>query len=76
MPGGKRSPAAVTPQTRMTYFSGVLRIYVLLQMALIAAGTFAAMHSDWPVVFGIAFSVGFVTGSQGITFAHEMGHSK
>ena len=76
MPGGKRSPAAVTPQTRMTYFSAVLRIYVLLQMVLIAAGAFAAMHSDWPVVFGIAFSVGFITGSQGITFAHEMGHSK
>ena len=76
MPGGKRSPAAVTPQTRMTYFSAVLRVYVLLQMVLIAAGAFAAMHSDWPVVFGIAFSVGFITGSQGITFAHEMGHSK
>ena len=76
MPGGKRSPEAVIPQTNMTYFNAVLRIYVLLQMVLIAAGAFAAMRGDWPVVLGVAFSVGFITGSQGITFAHEMGHSK
>ena len=76
MPGGKHSPAALTPYTRMTYFNVVLRMYVLLQMVLITAGAFAAMQADWPVVLGIAFSVGFITGSQGITFAHEMGHSK
>jgi alkane 1-monooxygenase len=53
-----------------------LRLYVPLQLALIAAGIYAAAHADWPVVLGIAFSVGFITGSQGITFAHELGHSK
>jgi len=46
MPGGKRSPAAVTPYTRMTYFNAFLRMYVLLQMVLIAGGAFAAIHSD------------------------------
>ena len=76
MPGGRRSPAAVTPHTRMTYFNAVLRIYVLLQMVLIAAGAIAAMQADWLTVLGLAFSVGFITGSQGITFAHELGHSK
>ena len=60
----------------MTYFNAVLRVYVLLQLVLIAAGAYAAMRADWPVVLGIAFSVGFISGSQGITFAHEMGHSK
>ena len=76
MPGGKHSPAAVAPQTRMTYFSAVLRLYVLLQLVLIAAGAYAATQADWATVLGIAFSVGFITGSQGITFAHELGHSK
>ena len=76
VPGGKRSPVALTPHTSMTYFNTVLRLYVLLQMVLIAAGAYAAMQADWLVVLGIAFSVGFITGSQGITFAHEMGHSK
>ena len=76
VPGGKHSPAAVSPDTRMTYFSAVLRLYVLLQLALIAAGAYAALRADWATVLGIAFSVGFITGSQGITFAHELGHSK
>ena len=76
MPGGKHSPDAVEAGTRMTYFSAVLRFYVLLQLALIAAGAYAAMRADWLTVLGMAFSVGFITGSQGITFAHELGHSK
>ena len=76
VPGGKRSPAAVSPDTRMTYFSAVIRLYVLLQLALISAGAYAALRADWVTVLGIAFSVGFITGSQGITFAHELGHSK
>ena len=29
-----------------------------------------------PTALGVAFSVGYVTGSLGITFAHELGHSK
>ena len=76
MPGGKNSPAAVPLGTQMTYFSAVLRLYVLLQIVLIAVGAYAVMRADWPTVLGIAFSVGFITGSQGITFAHELGHSK
>ena len=76
MPGGRHSPGAVALGTRMTYFSAVLRVYVLLQGVLIAAGAYAAARADWPTVLGLAFSVGFITGSQGITFAHELGHSK
>jgi alkane 1-monooxygenase len=49
---------------------------VLFQLVLIVLGAYAAVHGDWPVVLGVAFSVGFITGSQGITFAHELGHSK
>ena len=76
MPGGKRSPAAVGPGTSTAYFSVVLRFYVVLQLALIAVGVYAALNADWVAVLGLAFSVGFITGSQGITFAHELGHSK
>ena len=76
MPGGKHSPDAVAAGTRMTYFSVVLRLYVVLQLVLIAVGAHAAMRADWLTVLGMAFSVGFITGSQGITFAHELGHSK
>jgi alkane 1-monooxygenase len=76
LPGASTSPAGVRPEANLGYFRWLLRLYVVLQLALIAAGAWAALHADWPVVLGIAFSVGFITGSQGITFAHELGHSK
>ena len=75
-PGGKTSPAALAPGAGRAYFDWILRLYVPLQLVLIAVGAYAVMQADWLVVVGVAFSVGFITGSQGITFAHEMGHSK
>jgi alkane 1-monooxygenase len=53
-----------------------LRLYVPLQLALIAAGLHSALSASWPTIFGMAFAVGFVTGAQGITFAHELGHGR
>ena len=76
LPGGKQSPAAVAANSNLTYFSWLLRIYVVMQLALIALGAYAAVHGDWLSVLGLAFSVGYVSGAQGITFAHELGHSK
>ena len=75
-PGGKSSPAALSPGVGQLYFAWLLRLYVPLQLALIGIGAYAVVQADWLVVLGVAFSVGFITGSQGITFAHEMGHSK
>ena len=75
-PAGKSSPAALGPGMGQHYFAWVLRLYVPLQLVLIGIGAYDVVQADWPVVFGVAFSVGFITGSQGITFAHEMGHSK
>jgi alkane 1-monooxygenase len=72
----KTSPAPVASDASMSYFHWVLRVYAVLQMGLIALGAWAATQSDWLLVLGIAFSVGYITGSQGITFAHELGHSK
>ena len=76
LPGGQRSPAPWVSAAPPAYFRLVLRSYVLLHLALIGAGCLAAARADWLVAAGIAFTVGFVTGSQGITFAHELGHSK
>lgn len=72
----KSSPDPVADADAKGYFSWVLRLYVVLQMGLIALGAYAAAQSEWLVVLGIAFAVGYITGAQGITFAHELGHSK
>ncbi len=72
----KSSPAPVADADARGYFQWVLRLYVVLQIGLIALGAYAAANSEWLVVLGVAFSVGYVTGAQGITFAHELGHSK
>ena len=69
----RRRRSALRPNRR-TF--AVLRLYVPLQLVLIAAGVYAAVNADWSVVLGSTFSVGVITGSQGITFAHEPGHSK
>ncbi len=76
LPGGQTSPAALTDEAQVAYFSWVLRAFVLLQLALIGFGAYAATQGDWLTTLGLAFAVGYVTGAQGITFAHELGHSK
>ena len=78
VPGGKSSPAALTSTANLGYFSWVLRVYVVLQLALIGVGGYVVMQAttSWLTVLGVALGVGYVTGAQGITFAHELGHSK
>lgn len=71
-PGAQRSP----PPAAAAGLSWVLRLFVPLQAAILAAGLLAAAQGDWAGVWGLAFGVGFVTGAQGITFAHELGHSR
>jgi alkane 1-monooxygenase len=78
VPGGKSSPTALKSTDNLGYFSWVLRVYVVLQLALIGVGGYVVMQdsTSWLTVLGVAFGVGYVTGAQGITFAHELGHSK
>jgi alkane 1-monooxygenase len=76
LPGGQSSPAALKSATNLSYFSWILRIYVVLQLVLLGIGAYVVTLADWPTTLGVAFSVGYVTGSLGITFAHELGHSK
>jgi alkane 1-monooxygenase len=43
---------------------------------MLAAGAHAVQGASWPTVLSVAIALGFVTGAQGITFAHELGHSR
>jgi len=72
-PGAQRSPAPAGPQPRLQW---LLRLYVPLQLALLATGLHAARTASGLEVAGLAFAVGFITGGMGITFAHELGHSR
>lgn len=72
-PGADRSPAAADAHPALTW---ILRLYVPLQLALLIAALWVAQRAEWPVVLALVFGVGFVTGAQGITFAHELGHGR
>lgn len=73
VPALARSPAPQGPRPALLW---LLRLHVPLQLALIAAGLSAAAHAQPGELVGIAVAVGFVTGAQGITFAHELGHAR
>jgi alkane 1-monooxygenase len=72
-PALARSPRAEVGASPLTW---LLRAHVPLQLVALGVGLHAAAGASWPVVLGIAFSVGFICGAQGITFAHELGHSR
>ena len=72
-PPVRQSPMAVA---FTAFHATVLRLYVPMHLALIGVGLWAAQRTDWGGVLLLAFAVGFVTGGQGITFAHELGHSR
>jgi len=73
IPALARSPAPLPHGGALLW---VPRLFVPLELALLAAGSFAAVQASWPTLVGVAIAVGFVTGAQGITFAHELGHSR
>jgi alkane 1-monooxygenase len=73
VPALRRSPLSVGPQPWLVW---ILRGFVPLEILLLVAGGFAAADADLPTILGLAFAVGFVAGAQGITFAHELGHSR
>ncbi len=69
-----RSPAAESASR--PWFAWCLRAHVALQAALLALGVLVAQEAAWPAVVALGLAVGGISGSQGITFAHELGHSK
>ena len=74
-PGWQRTGSPVAAPS--AGFRAVLHGHVLLQAALLALGVVLAQRAEslWAVV-ALGLGVGGVTGSQGITFAHELGHRR
>jgi alkane 1-monooxygenase len=72
-PGADRSPPAGGRAALLTW---ILRLYVPLQLLLLAIGLVVAARNDWGIVLGLAYGAGFLTGAQGITYAHELGHGR
>lgn len=79
---GKRG--AVSPSEELArlersgFFRALLVAYVPMHLALIAWGAWIIGQgslSFWQAL-GLTLSVGLVTGSQGITIAHELGHKR
>ncbi len=80
LPVGRHSPPAVAPRA---WHPLCLRIHVLLQTALlvgvlelIRSNSQAGQGIDGVGLVALGLAVGGVTGSLGITFAHELGHSR
>jgi alkane 1-monooxygenase len=79
VPGLQHSPAAA-PQTG--WHRGSLWLHGVLQAMLLAWGlvwllaTPAGQAAGWGTVVAVGLAIGGITGSQGITFAHELGHSR
>jgi alkane 1-monooxygenase len=69
-----RSPAAESASR--PWFAWCLRAHVVWQAMLLAFGVVLAQEAAWPAVVALGLAVGGISGSQGITFAHELGHSK
>lgn len=77
VPGAQRSPGPVAEGSAAArWLPWVLRLFVPLQLALLVAGGLAAARGDLGVALSLSVAVGLVTGAQGITFAHELGHSR
>lgn len=75
VPALQHSPAAVA---QTAWHRACVRLHVPLQAALLALGLgiVASGEHSASAVLALAIGVGGVTGSQGITFAHELGHSR
>lgn len=73
LPALARSPGPLAEGGSLRW---VLRLFVPFELALLVAGAFVVVQADWATVLSVAVAVGFVTGGQGITFAHELGHSR
>jgi alkane 1-monooxygenase len=73
LPALARSPGPLAEGGSLRW---VLRLFVPVELALLVAGGLAAVQADWGTVLSVAVAVGFVTGAQGITYAHELGHSR
>ena len=75
VPGLQHSPPAVRASL---WHRLCVRLHVPLQAALLAAALWLLAQGEVSVAAAVALglALGGITGSQGITFAHELGHSR
>jgi alkane 1-monooxygenase len=78
LPSGRSSPPAAKWSP---WFAWCVRLHVPLQAVLLGIGVWMAQQQAATglgllAVVALGIGVGSVTGGQGITFAHELGHSK
>ena len=71
-------PDALPALERQRFYRAVLYVCAALDLSLIVWGAWIVGRGDLSSVqaLGLMLSVGFVTGAQGITFAHELGHAR
>jgi alkane 1-monooxygenase len=76
LPALQHSPAP--REHSNAWFRFAVRVHVPLQLALLVMGLWMCQRGEFGVLAAAALGVaiGGVTGGQGITFAHELGHSK
>jgi len=79
--GRRAAPAAAEELARLersVFLRAILIAYVPMHLALIAWGAWIVgqgVLAGWQAL-GLTLSVGLITGSQGITIAHELGHKR
>jgi alkane 1-monooxygenase len=76
--GARDDAAELARLEKSLWFRALLVAYAPLHLALIAWGAAvvgAGTLAPWQAV-GLTLSIGLVTGSQGITIAHELGHKR
>jgi alkane 1-monooxygenase len=75
VPAWRCSPAAVA---QTAWHRWCIRLHVPLQAGLLGLGLWLVTDRSlgWGAAVALGLAVGGITGSQGITFAHELGHSK
>lgn len=81
MIGKRAGPSSTRELARLehcTLFRAILIAYVPMHLALIAWGAWIVGRGElsaWQAL-GLTLSVGLITGAQGITIAHELGHKR
>jgi alkane 1-monooxygenase len=70
------APAQAARLGQSQFFRAILYLYAPIHLGLIAWGAWVVTHGDLAPAqnLGLMLSVGIVTGAQGITIAHELGH--
>ena len=69
-------PEELARLERSLFFRAILVAYVPMQLALIAWGASVVGTLEPWQALGLTLSVGLITGAQGITIAHELGHKR